>query len=139
MAKSSNREQVTGPVGLTGTQTLSGRVPGGRLRPEFVHPECTTSNCLCGLGAGYVMTRTAAFRGKSPGGVPGPNLCSMDAQTTWDCFVVLSASDKGNEDRQHFDCATWLHKVDHKKSDALRFHRRGPLGLKAQIGRAPCW
>ncbi len=42
MAKSSNRELVTGPVGLTGTQTLSGRIPGLRLRPEFVHPECTT-------------------------------------------------------------------------------------------------
>ena len=78
-----------------------------------------------------MMTRTGSISWEVSWCVAGPNLCSMDAQTTWDCFVVLSASDKGNEDRQHFDCGTWLHKVDHKKSDALRFHRRGPLGLKA--------
>ncbi len=37
----SKRKQVTGPVGLSGTQTLSGNSPGLRLRPEFVHPGCT--------------------------------------------------------------------------------------------------
>jgi hypothetical protein len=31
---------------------------------------------------------------------------------------------------QHLECATRLHKVNHKKSDALSFHRHGPLGLK---------
>ena len=46
-----------------------------------------------------------------------------------------------NEDRQHLDCATWLHKIDYKKSDVLRFHRRGQLGLKAlpcQLERSGC-
>ena len=38
--------------GLTGTQTLSGRIPGLRLRPEFVQHGCTNSmGLLCGLSA----------------------------------------------------------------------------------------
>ena len=67
MQSSSNRKQLTGPAGLSGTQTLSERSLRCVAGPNLCTLSAQTLNCLCGLGAGYVMTRTAAFRGKSPG------------------------------------------------------------------------
>jgi len=57
---------MTGPVILWHKRFREGPPVASQARvcAPRVHK---TSNCLWGLGAGYVMTRTAAFRGKSPG------------------------------------------------------------------------
>jgi hypothetical protein len=71
MAKSSHSRTGDRAHGLSGTQTVSGGLPPGRRRPEFVHPGCTN----IGLPLG-------SERGLSD-----------------------------DKDRQHFVCATWLHKA----------------------------
>ena len=68
--------------------------------------------------------------GKAPQVRSGLSLCTRDAQT-------LSS----NEDRQHLDCATpGLQKIDYKKSDVLRFHRRGQAGVEGSaLPVRPVW
>jgi hypothetical protein len=40
-----------------------------------------------------------------------PEFVQHDCTNNMELLCGLSASDGGNEDRQHFDCATWLHKA----------------------------
>jgi|SRR5208282_4198434 hypothetical protein len=54
-------------------------------------------------------TRGTRFR-EVPGGVSGPDLCTRGAQTS-DCLCGSERRLTRNEDRQHFVCATWLHKA----------------------------
>jgi hypothetical protein len=48
--------------GFSGTQTLSGRIPGLRLRPEFVQHGCTNDlGLLCGRALRTRATRTGSI------------------------------------------------------------------------------
>ena len=56
------------------------------------------------------LSGTQTLSGRSPGCVSGPSLCTRGAQTS-NCFCGLEHGLSGNEDSQHFDCATWLHEA----------------------------
>jgi hypothetical protein len=64
------------------------KVPPVCRRPEFVHPECTNIELSLWSGRGLCDDEDSGISWEVSWGVPGPNLCSMDAQTTWDCFVA---------------------------------------------------
>jgi hypothetical protein len=50
------------------------------------------------------------FSGGPPRGVAGSSLCTQGAQTSG-LPLGSERALSGNEDRQHFGCATWLHKA----------------------------
>ena len=68
MAKPEQPQTGDGTVGLSGTQTLSGRSPRFRLRPEFVHPECTNIELPLWSGRGLCVDEDSGTSWeKSPG------------------------------------------------------------------------
>jgi hypothetical protein len=78
------------------------KVPSLCLRPEFVHPGCTNIGIERGLNddedrqhfVGSVLVRRR------------PEFVQHGCTNCMGLLCGLSASDKGNEDRQHFVCAT---------------------------------
>ena len=61
------------------------------------------------------LWHTNAFGGPS-GRVAGPSLCTRSAQNNG-LPLWSERGLSGNEDRQHFDCATWLHRADQMTKD----------------------